>query len=93
MFSSLFRGRDDIYPRRFESRKTGKSGYQPACAKEWVRGVCDKPKVTCAACPNRNFLPATEEVIRWHLSGELDGSQHLDNPDACRRDRRKDVLF
>jgi hypothetical protein len=29
VFRSLFRGRDDIYPRRFESRKTGKSGYAP----------------------------------------------------------------
>ena len=29
-FRSLFRGREDIYPRRFESRKTGKSGYQGA---------------------------------------------------------------
>jgi hypothetical protein len=40
VFRSLFRGRDDIYPRRFESRKTGKAGYAPACANEWVRGVC-----------------------------------------------------
>jgi len=32
LFRSLFRGRDDVYPRRFESRKTGKTGYQPACA-------------------------------------------------------------
>ena len=24
LFRSLFRGRDDVYPRRFESRKTGK---------------------------------------------------------------------
>src|SRR5437667_12747171 len=37
LFRSLFRGRDDVYPRRFESRKTGKSGYVPACANEWVR--------------------------------------------------------
>jgi hypothetical protein len=28
LFRSLFRGRDDVYPRRFESRKTGKSGYR-----------------------------------------------------------------
>ena len=27
LFRSLFRGRDDIYPRRFESMKTGKQGY------------------------------------------------------------------
>lgn len=26
LFRSLFRGREDICPRRFESRKTGKSG-------------------------------------------------------------------
>jgi hypothetical protein len=59
LFRSLFRGRDDVYPRRFESRKTGKSGYAPACANEWVRGVCEKPRIKCAECPNRRFLPVT----------------------------------
>ena len=39
LFRSLFRGREDVYARRFESRKTGKSGYAPACANVWVRGV------------------------------------------------------
>ena len=29
LFRSLFRGREDVYPRRFESRKTGRAGYQP----------------------------------------------------------------
>ncbi len=67
-FRSLFRGREDVYPRRFESRRTGKSGYAPACANEWVRGVCEKPQVKCAVCPHRRFLPVTDEVIRWHLS-------------------------
>lgn len=69
LFRSLFRGREDVYPRRFESRKTGRAGYAPACANEWVRGVCEKPKVKCAECPHRLFLPVTDEVIRWHLSG------------------------
>lgn len=27
IFRRLFRGRQDVYPRRFESRKTGHSGY------------------------------------------------------------------
>ena len=45
LFRSLFRGREDVYPRRFESKKTGKSGYAPACANEWVRGICEKPRV------------------------------------------------
>lgn len=69
LFRRLFRGREDLYPRRFESRKTGKSGYQPACANEWVRGLCEKPKIKCSDCPHRRFLPVTEEAIRWHLSG------------------------
>ena len=61
-----------MYPRRFESRKTGRAGYQPACANEWVRGVCDKPRIKCADCPNRRFLPVTDDVVRWHLSGRDD---------------------
>jgi hypothetical protein len=39
LFRSLFRGREDIYPRRFESLKTGKQGYQPVCQNEWIRGI------------------------------------------------------
>jgi superfamily II DNA or RNA helicase/very-short-patch-repair endonuclease len=69
LYRSLFRGREDVYARRFESRKTGRAGYQPACANEWARGLCDKPKVKCGDCPNRRLLPLTDEVVRWHLSG------------------------
>ncbi len=69
LFRSLFRVRDDVYARRFESRKTGKSGYAPACANEWVRGICEKPRVKCADCRHRRLLPLTDDVIRWHLSG------------------------
>jgi len=72
LFRSFFRGRDDVYPRRFESRRSGKCGYQPACANEWVTDVCEKPKVKCAACPHRRFLPVIDEVVRWHLSGQDD---------------------
>lgn len=39
LFRPLFRGRDDVCPRRLESRRTGRSDYAPACANEWVRGV------------------------------------------------------
>src|SRR5678816_3432215 len=72
LFRSLFRGREDVYPRRFESRKTNKTGYAPACANEWVRGVCEKPRIKCTDCPNQRFLPVIDEVIRWHLSGHDD---------------------
>ena len=69
LFRSLFRGRDDVYPRRFESRASGKYGYAPACANEWVRNVCEKPRIKCVECLHRRFQPVTDEVIRWHLSG------------------------
>jgi superfamily II DNA or RNA helicase/very-short-patch-repair endonuclease len=70
LFRSLFRGREDVYPRRFESRRTGKTGYSPVCANEWVKGICEKPKIKCAECQHRRFLPVTDDVIRCHLSGQ-----------------------
>ncbi len=69
LFRSLFRGREDVYPRRFENRRTGRAGYAPACGNEWVRGICEKPRIKCADCRHKAFLPVTDEVIRWHLSG------------------------
>ena len=69
LFRSLFRGREDVYPRRFESMKTGKSGYQPSCKNEWVEGVCAKPKVKCSNCSHREYIPITDDVIEWHLRG------------------------
>jgi superfamily II DNA or RNA helicase/very-short-patch-repair endonuclease len=72
LFRSLFHGREDVYSRRFESRKTGRAGYSPVCANEWVWGICEKPRIKCCECPHQRFLPVTDEVIRWHLSGQDD---------------------
>jgi len=69
LFRSLFRGREDVYARRFESRKSGKSGYAPACGNEWVRGICEKPRIKCAECSHRRFLALTDDVVRRHLAG------------------------
>lgn len=69
LFMSLFRGRDDLYARRWHSRKTGKSGYSPACANEWQPGLCDRRKQKCAVCPNRRLLPLNDAVIDAHLRG------------------------
>ena len=69
LFRSLFRGREDVYARRFESRRSGKTGYAPACSNEWVTGVCEKPKIKCAQCRHRRFLAVTDDVIASHLSG------------------------
>lgn len=70
LFHSLFRGREDVYPRRFKSVTTGKTGYSPACVNEWVPGICHKPRIKCADCRNRAFLPADDSMIRKHLLGQ-----------------------
>ena len=69
LFRNLFRGREDVYPRRFESRKTGRTGYAPVCGNEWVRGICEKPKIRCERCEQRDYVPVTDTVIKNHLSG------------------------
>ena len=69
LFRSLFRGRDDIYARRWHNAKTGKSGYSPACGNEWRQGLCDKRNTPCAQCPNRVLLPLTDTVLYRHLEG------------------------
>ena len=74
LFRSLFRGREDVYPKRFQSTRTGKSGYQPHCANEWIRGLCAKPRVKCKDCPNRDVIPVSDETIRNHLVGHAPGS-------------------
>jgi len=70
LFRRLFAGRTDVFPARWENPKTGRSGYAPACANEWVRGVCGKPQIKCGECPSQAFIPVTKEVIECHLRGE-----------------------
>ena len=77
LFRSLFRGREDVYPRRFESRKTGRAGYSPVCGNEWVQGICEKPKIKCSECPHQRFLPVTDDAIRWHLKGQDDHGRNF----------------
>jgi len=69
LFRALFRGREEVYARRFVSARTGRAGYQPVCGNEWARGVCEKPRIRCSECACQRFLPVTDEVLRWHLSG------------------------
>ena len=80
LFRSLFRGREDVYAKRFESKKTGKTGYQPVCRNEWVQGLCEKPKVNCNNCPKRSLEPITDEVIRNHLAGVILSRTEWKNP-------------
>jgi hypothetical protein len=84
LFRSRFRGRDDIYPRFWSNARTGRKGYAPACANEWVRGVCEKPRVKCGECPNQAFLPVEDKVILDHLQGRhVVGVYPLLTDDTC----------
>lgn len=70
VFRNLFKGREDVFARRWYSRTSGKSGYQPVCRNEWDRQLCDKKKYKCAECPNRLFKPLVYEDIYRHLEGK-----------------------
>jgi hypothetical protein len=69
LYMSLFRGRDDVYAKRWENIKKGTAGYAPACANEWKPGICQKPKIKCTGCKHKNFFPLTESVVENHLRG------------------------
>lgn len=69
LFQQLFRGRQDVFPTRFVSKKTGKPGYAPACSNKFVRGVCELPKVKCGECTNQAFMPADDAAVLAHLQG------------------------
>ena len=69
LFYSLFRGREDVYARRWESRDGQKSGYAPVCRNEWAQDLCEKPKIKCADCANRDHIPLDTNVLARHLAG------------------------
>lgn len=50
LFQSYFKGREDA--RRWFSKATEKSGYQPVCKNKWRQNICDKKRQKCADCPN-----------------------------------------
>ena len=70
LFRSLFKGREDVFARRWYSKASGKGGYQPVCQNEWNRQLCDKRKFRCAECPNRQFAPLTDNDFYRHLEGK-----------------------
>lgn len=84
LFVRLFRCREDVFPKMWENQKKGTRGYSPACASEWVRGICDKPRIKCSACQNRAFVPFDETIARSHLGGTFTvGTYTIREDDTC----------
>ncbi|MGD8836317.1 MAG: DEAD/DEAH box helicase family protein [Desulfobacteraceae bacterium] len=69
LFMSLFKGRNDVYARRWENKNKGTSGYAPVCLNQWQPGVCSKPKIPCAKCKNKSYAVLDENAIEDHLRG------------------------
>ncbi len=85
LFRSLFLGREDVFPTRWQNTRTGKAGYAPACGNEWKSGICGKPRVKCGACPHQAFLTVTDEVIDGHLRGrQTIGTYPMLSDGTCR---------
>ncbi len=75
LFTSLFAGRSDLHAKRFQSSKTGKSGYSPVCSNEFKRGFCTKgqparKRIKCINCEHQLFPPITEDEFQAHLLGK-----------------------
>ena len=69
LFQSLFRGREDVYARRWES-PDGRSGYTPAAQKDWKAINRSRPEDRKKVDQKtRKFFPLTEAVIENHLLG------------------------
>jgi hypothetical protein len=68
LFRSIFRGREDIYPIRWENAQSAKSGYSPAIRNKWeyieAKKQGDKNVIP-------QYLALTDEVIQQHLEGKI----------------------
>lgn len=69
LFRRLFRGREDVYARRWENA-SGASGYSPAAIKDWQAINRSRPEDRKKVDrETRKFLPLTDTVIESHLLG------------------------
>jgi len=71
LFISLFKGRDDVYAKKWENKKKATSGYSPVCLNQWQVGLCGKPKTSCSKCANQLYDALDEHVIEDHLRGSI----------------------
>lgn len=70
LFQSLFRGREDVYARRWENAD-GRHGYMPAVVKDWKAINKSRPEDRKKVDQKtRKFLSLTDAVIEDHLLGK-----------------------
>ena len=69
LFRSLFKGREDVFARRWYGKASGKAGYRPACLND-KSPACWERNHKCAECPHRQLSPLTYDDIYKHLEGK-----------------------
>jgi len=70
LFRTLFRGREDVYARRWQN-DDGRHGYAPAAVKDWKAINKSRPEERKKVDQKtRRFLPMTDAVIENHLLGK-----------------------
>lgn len=85
LFRNLFRGREDVFARRWHSLESGKSGYAPVC----IGGFYAKSKDFRAQQDQRIFKPLDDQDIYNHLRGadsygrDVVGIYPISNDDTC----------
>jgi superfamily II DNA or RNA helicase len=62
LYADRFRARTDVYAVRWDNVRTGVSGWMPAVAGGWRKGMDRK---------QANYLPLTAEVVSAHLVGDV----------------------
>lgn len=70
LFQSLFKGREDVFAKRWYSDTSKKSGYQPVCEREWNREFCDKRRYKCSSAKEKRMameklenIPASDTLV------------------------------
>ena len=70
LFRTLFRGREDVYARRWEN-DDGRHGYMPVVVKDWNAINRSRPEERKKVDQKtRKFIPLTDAVIESHLLGK-----------------------
>ncbi len=85
IYRSYFRGRSDLYARRWVNERDQRHGYAAVCSNEWVDGLCEKPKVPCGSCPNSAFMALDDRAVIDHLQGrQVVGLYPMQPDQTCR---------
>jgi superfamily II DNA or RNA helicase len=70
-YKSLFRGREDVFAKRWESADRTRKGYTPVCKNEWKSGLCLKlGRGKCRDCSNKEYASFDDYRLIEHLSGK-----------------------